>query len=150
MTTAALPTGRPGTAPRGPAGPHPEPNRPGTPTRPAEPPKPSAPSKNQLLAELDCAALLLQTLAVLDLPGMDPIERMRFDLAVRLGRRAVATSSGRDGKDIAAAVASRPVQLPAGRPPVPGGDFRLPRDVRTPDFIGAANYDALVKTSRSG
>lgn len=112
-------------------------------TRPPNKPPTPPPPKTQLADELDCAGLLLQTLAVLDLPGMDPVERMRFDLAVRLGRRAVNASSGRDGKDIAAAVASRPVQPPAGRPPLPGGvhgrsGFLLPRDVRVADAIGAS------------
>lgn len=100
-------------------------------TRPPNKPPNPPPPKDQLADELDCAGLLLQTLAVLDLPGMDPVERMRFDLAVRLGRRAIAASSGRDGKDSVPASASRPVQPRAGqKPPLSGADFLLPRDVR--------------------
>jgi hypothetical protein len=143
MIHVAIPTGRPGNAPRGPAGPHPEPNRPGTPTRPAEPPKPSAPSKGSLLRLIDDSLIGALAAATTSLP--DPADQVEAAgqaiLAFRLRRARAAVAdllkySGRDGKDIAAAVASRPVQPPAGRPPLPGGDFLLPRDVRMADAIG--------------
>lgn len=47
--------------------------------------------------------------------------------------------SGRGGKD--ASAASRPVQPRAGEPPLPGADFRLPRDVRGP-LLDALNRRA--------
>lgn len=49
------------------------------------------------------------------------------------------TNSGRGGKG--ASAASRPVQPRAGEPPLPGADFRLPRDVRGP-LLAALNRRA--------
>jgi hypothetical protein len=40
--------------------------------------------------------------------------------------------SGRGGKVASPLASPRPVQPPAGRPPASGGDFLLPRDVRSP------------------
>lgn len=137
---AQRPTGRPGTAPRGPAGPHPEPHGPKTPTRPAEPPPPSGPKQQaaDILALIDENLIGALGLASLALP--EPSDRLEtcgaeiLKFRLRRARAAVADLlqySGRDGNFVAN-VASRPVQPPAGRPPLPGGDFLLPRDVRVP------------------
>jgi hypothetical protein len=51
------------------------------------------------------------------------------------------TNSGRGGKDTSAEVAFRPIRPRAGEPPLPGADFRLPRDVRGP-LLDALNRRA--------
>lgn len=176
------PTGRPDTAPRGPAGPAPEPRgpRPSSP-RPTAPPSP-APSNRA--AALESIVLLLRTAQLVadrKLADADPAARMALAERLRLARRAVADlqtparrdtakaavnlvsnpggpdrNSGRDGKAVTGDGGSRPVQHPAGRPPLPGGDFHLPPiptvpsfDNGPPDFeIGTGPlYDALPKRS---
>lgn len=69
------------------------PSRP--PVQPRRPPnKPDSPpvdpsTTGRLAAELDTADLLLRTVGVLSLPGMDPAARMQLAYGLRTARRAV-------------------------------------------------------------
>jgi hypothetical protein len=155
---AQRPTGRPDTAPRGPAGPRPEPSGPKNPTpKPGTQKPPPASPKHRLAADLDSIVLLLRTAQLVadrKLAGADPALRMALADRLTLARRAVADLqsparrdlksvatpggpghlSGRDGEVAVGGGRSRPVQLLAGRPPLPGGDFLLPRRVDLPSF----------------
>lgn len=150
---AQRPTGRPDTAPRGPAGPGPERTHPKPSAPKPDTQRPPAPSPSTVLRAIDDALVGALAVAATALPPTDDRvaicgqEILKFRL--RMARKAVAdllSYSGRDGKDTVrriAAVASRPDQLPAGRPPLPGGapgpiGFYLPRDVRLADAIGTA------------
>jgi hypothetical protein len=205
---AQRPAGRPGTAPRGPAGPRPEPYGPSTPgPQPSAPPPPAppAPSRGVLLALDDALAAICATARRIPGPA-DQVEACGLAiLDFRLGRARAAVadllayrsparqglsalpresasasaggpvSSGRDGKAVSGDGGSRPVQPPvtpsgerltpgsgtaicpavtesdravvapvagvqppAGQPPLPGGDFLLPRDIRLPVFESMA------------
>lgn len=126
--------------------------------------------ESRLVAELDSAALLLQTIGVLRLPGMDPALRMQLAHGLAVARRAVAaalTPAGRDHEAAAVApaiattgrsgaacplAAARVGGLPA---PGAGDDFSLPRPPkpafvsRTPGFeVGVGPlYDVLPQHS---
>jgi hypothetical protein len=117
----------------------------------------------RLADELDSAALLLQTLGVLRLPGMDPALKMQLNLGLRTARRAVAAAQSPARRDHEAAavapaiattggpsVACPQAAARVGGHPVPGaGTFSLPARVDLPSFeVGVGPlYDALPKRS---
>lgn len=137
MTTTAIPTTAAGTT-------APPDTRP--PNKPGTPPPPKDASRVLLAVARQLVAVEQDLTESLGVPT-DKVEAAgQAILLFRLDRAQAAVAdllqySGRDGKDIAAAVASRPVQPPAGRPPASGGDFLLPRDVR-PALSAALNRRA--------
>lgn len=173
MTVDQRPAGRPGTAPRGPAGPHPEPTGPKNPSpRPVAPPPPSPPQPSTgsgvLLALDDGLAALLANARLIP-PGETACEVVAEELlahhlrmARRQLRRRMYPNSGRGGKDGAvesAASASRPVEPPAGqKPPLSGGvpvpprptqGFLLPQPPRFEIGGPTPLYDALPALTSS-
>jgi hypothetical protein len=132
---------------------------PAGPSTPPPHPGPKAPA-GRLADELDSAALLLQTIGVLRLPGMDPALKMQLNSGLRTARRAVAAAQSPARRDHEAAavapaiattggpsVACPQAAARTGGPLAPGaGDtFSPPRRVGLPRFdIGVGPlYDAL-------
>jgi hypothetical protein len=132
------------------------PKPPRSPRPPRTQPPPPKPKPGKGLADhLDSITLLLRTAQLVadrKLADADPALRMALVERLRLARRAVADLqtparrdpeavathggpvhiSGRGGKVASPLASPRPVHPLAGRPPASGGDFLLPRDVRSP------------------
>lgn len=167
---AQRPTGTPGTAPRGPAGPHPEPKGPKSPG-PMQPPTPRpAPKPSKALAEeLDTLHLMARSMRVLatrGLSGADPAGRMRLSFALDLTLRTIAdlqSPARRDLSPIGAGVATQGGPVPnsgrEGKVAVSGRSTASSRPVQPPagqkpplpggDFLlpelrGLPSFEALL------